>query len=621
MRFRLLRLAAVLFVAAGISIVLLSDPARGRDRRPMIVPGAGVRQPDPPVTDGSPVHDVGNLRLHAPNWGMIGSWPGAGLFNNAPSAEWPAGSNVEYLYVGGLWVGAMLNGSPVVSTSAYEFEFRPTDEPRDTLYTSAHGDPGGSRPPHANWDDDSDGLFDEDWRDGWDNDGDFLVDEDFAAISDQMFSCRFRDDTPAAITNYPSHVPMHLFVREESYAWSNTDYDDFVGFTFWVTNAGTDTLRDVYLGVFADGDVGNPNTPNYYLDDATSFRTVAVNHDVYGVQDYDFQYWFDQDGDNGQVNGYAGIVVLDHPTDPTGQTAPTSVGAHAAIGLSSLAAPTDDAGRYQIMAQGTIGGSITGDVVALVSIGPFAELLPGETLPFSFAFVVTPRGDYTNVENAAIAYFGQWFDLDDNPATGIDGKEHQEHWYLADENPNPVAITSFRARPSGLAVELGWDVWADEDVAGFEILRADGSGQLRPILDAPLSGDRRAFVDDAVRPGASYDYQLIARGVTGWTAVSPRVSVTVPNGAVALRQNRPNPFHASTSVTFTLADPAPVDIGVYDVAGHRVATIASETLGAGEHMLEWNGTGDDGRPVAAGVYFCRLVAGKKTFTRKMLVVR
>src|SRR5437660_1413361 len=76
--------------------------------------------------DGKYVHNVGNILLNITNFGLIGSAPGSTLpFSGAPSAQWPAGSSTEYLYVGGLWIGAMKNGEAHVTTAAYEIEFRP----------------------------------------------------------------------------------------------------------------------------------------------------------------------------------------------------------------------------------------------------------------------------------------------------------------------------------------------------------------------------------------------------------------------------------------------------------------------------------------------------------------
>jgi hypothetical protein len=135
------------------------------------------------VLDGSNVHNVGELHMHVGNWGIFGSRPGsAEVFSESPSAQWPAGSGVEYLFVAGLWVGALKNGVPAVSTAAFEREFRPTQDPIDIIYRTAEGARGGKRLPSPDADDDKDGSVDEDWLNGHDDDLDGLIDEDFAAI-------------------------------------------------------------------------------------------------------------------------------------------------------------------------------------------------------------------------------------------------------------------------------------------------------------------------------------------------------------------------------------------------------------------------------------------------------
>ena len=584
------------------------------------------------VLDGSPVHDVGNLRVHASNWGAIGSLPGSGLpFSNAPSAEWPAGSRVEYLFVAGLWVGGIVGGVPAVSTAAYETEFRPSSDPRDTVYRTLFGALSGRRVPSGGADDDADGALDEDPLDGFDNDLDGLVDEDFAGISDQMFVRRFRDDDPSVTPVFPAHLPMHLAVREESYQFDDPDFDDFVGFTVHITNDGTETIEDVYVGLFADGDVGHRDTPNNYEDDVTAFKDgLVVDHGIHGSQAYDFAYWYDVDGDGGQAAGYCGIVVLDHPVDPAGVTAPSSVGIVTYAAFAGNASfenggdPTNDFERYELMSSRTIERDAVAprDYRTLFAVGPFAEIAPGQTIAFSCALVVTPRDDFTNVERAATAYHGLWFDLDGNPATGIDGKEHQEHWYLPNDNPVPVAIASFGARTIDTrAVRIAWEMEADETIDGFELMRATGGGTPRSLVPGLLSGNTREFVDDSVTPGAHYEYVLVAHTVSGATFTSQRIEVNVPSAALALRQNAPNPFTESTMIGVVLPERSVMDVAVFDVAGRRVATIASGTRSAGEHELTWDGTDDAGKRVGAGVYFYRLETGGKTLTRKLVVMR
>ena len=612
---------ALLFVS-----VLVMVPASARDSMPSKDGGPqGIM-----VLDGSPVHDAGNLRVHAPNWGMFGSMPGSGnSFSSAPSAEWPAGSGVEYLFLGGLWVGGLEQGIPAVSTAGFQFEFRPSDDPRDIVYETAYGAAGGRRIPSPMADDDADGSLDEDILDGYDNDSDGLIDEDYAAVSDQMLSRIFRDDKPGITSIFPQHNPMGLAVRMESYQFSHADYDDFVGFTFWIRNDGGHVIEDAYVSLFLDGDVGHRDTPNYWEDDVVDYNPyILVDHGAHGMQTYNFAYWYDADGDMGQAPGYGGVVILGHPTDPTGVEAPQQVGVVTYANFSGSASyedggdPTNDFERFELISSRTIdrAGVIPRDYRTLVAVGPFL-IAPGETIEFSCALVVTPRADFTHVQRAAEAYHGLWFDLDNNPNTGVDGKEHQEHWYLPNTGPVPVAISRFEPRVEDGAVHLTWETREDANLAGFEILRAEGTGVLRSLVDGMVPADRREYTDRDVEPGARYDYQLRAHDDDGWTAVSQRVSVTVPSVGLSLRPNAPNPFASETTVSFTLPERGAVELAVYDVAGGRVATIFSGEKTAGAHDVQWDGRDDSGRLVSAGIYFCRIEAGKQSVTRKMLVIR
>src|SRR4029453_152026 len=68
------------------------------------------------------IHSAGNLLLHMSNGGFVGDF--FGPFCAPPWGEWPPGSNNEYLFMAGIWVGALdADGNPHVTTGAYESEF------------------------------------------------------------------------------------------------------------------------------------------------------------------------------------------------------------------------------------------------------------------------------------------------------------------------------------------------------------------------------------------------------------------------------------------------------------------------------------------------------------------
>jgi len=88
-----------------------------------------------------------------------------------------------------------------------------------------------------------------------------------------------------------------------------------------------------------------------------------------------------------------------------------------------------------------------------------------------------------------------------------------------------------------------------------------------------------------------------------------------------LHQNVPNPFGASTSIDFDLAQSGDVNVSVYDVAGRRVATLAGGRFGSGSHSVTWNGKSATGRSVPSGVYWYVLKTSAGQTSRRMVLLR
>jgi hypothetical protein len=91
--------------------------------------------------------------------------------------------------------------------------------------------------------------------------------------------------------------------------------------------------------------------------------------------------------------------------------------------------------------------------------------------------------------------------------------------------------------------------------------------------------------------------------------------------AYHLSGNYPNPFNPTTEISFDLPEPQMVELVVYAVNGHLVATLKNEPLPAGRHSVTWTGRNDAGERVASGIYFCRLKAGPFSETLKMTLVK
>ena len=88
-----------------------------------------------------------------------------------------------------------------------------------------------------------------------------------------------------------------------------------------------------------------------------------------------------------------------------------------------------------------------------------------------------------------------------------------------------------------------------------------------------------------------------------------------------LDQNYPNPFNATTQISFGLPEASSVTLEVFDINGRIVKSIHNGLLPAGTHILEWDGTNQQGSTAASGVYLYRLETGNTVATKKMILLK
>jgi hypothetical protein len=409
------------------------------------------------VTDGSYVMNVGELQVNITNFGPIGShFSSNASWSDAPSAQWPAGSGNEYLWAAGLWVAGVQLGERLCSTAGgqVEWEFRPLDDLEDTIYEAIGGhinrppgnpEAGGARAPEGNPNDDGDEYetgplagqprIDEETLNGYDDDEDGLIDEDFAQIGNQMMVCTMYDNTRLAQEREPDHTPMQLKLVQQSYAWENDNVDDFVGFEFFITNIGVTPITQLYIGFFADSDIGPRGQANLSQDDRVGSYEglVRASDNSFVPVSVGFMYDNAKPESGVKLDGYFGILFLGHDTDPTGRRAPETVKIRSFQHFDSQKPfdaggdPQNDGERYQAMswAQKDQDANKDADYRFLISAGPFLELEPDETLSFQAAMVVGPglSGLLSNCAEAALTYYGIWYNADDDAQTGINGRE------------------------------------------------------------------------------------------------------------------------------------------------------------------------------------------------------
>ncbi|MFQ5640817.1 MAG: T9SS type A sorting domain-containing protein [bacterium] len=89
----------------------------------------------------------------------------------------------------------------------------------------------------------------------------------------------------------------------------------------------------------------------------------------------------------------------------------------------------------------------------------------------------------------------------------------------------------------------------------------------------------------------------------------------------ALHQNYPNPFNPATTIRYNIAVGGTVTLTIFDLKGRKVRTLVNEMQPAGSYLVNWNGVGVDGTPVASGVYLYRLETGTTALTRRLVLLK
>lgn len=131
------------------------------------------------------------------------------------------------------------------------------------------------------------------------------------------------------------------------------------------------------------------------------------------------------------------------------------------------------------------------------------------------------------------------------------------------------------------------------------------------------------------RAGSEYSGEIHLIGaVINDTLYGDTTVVSVKDGknflptSIKLYQNYPNPFNPSTTISFEISEQSNISIIIYDVLGKEVfRLIDKRDYNAGVHNVIWNGTGTNGSKAASGIYFYRLITGKQTLSRPMILLK
>lgn len=131
-----------------------------------------------------------------------------------------------------------------------------------------------------------------------------------------------------------------------------------------------------------------------------------------------------------------------------------------------------------------------------------------------------------------------------------------------------------------------------------------GRGTVALIPVALLNGDASsaAVTLSSVIVVNPYTAQLPVEITVGAIKVS-----ALPT-AFGLKNNRPNPFNPSTTISYDVPQQAHIRLTVYNLLGQEVVTLVNEVKTAGHYNTVWNGTNARGLGIASGVYLYRITS-------------
>jgi hypothetical protein len=83
-----------------------------------------------------------------------------------------------------------------------------------------------------------------------------------------------------------------------------------------------------------------------------------------------------------------------------------------------------------------------------------------------------------------------------------------------------------------------------------------------------------------------------------------------------LEQNYPNPFNPATMIHFSINNKSFATLKIYDILGKEVVVLINNIVEAGNHSIEFNAM-----DLPSGIYLYQLIAGEKSLTKKMILLR
>ncbi|MDD4050338.1 MAG: hypothetical protein PHR28_00385 [candidate division Zixibacteria bacterium] len=274
---------------AVMALLIASAPLAARPDFRLLQPPSALAKPSAGLPNVSlEVHKINRMGLAITNNGYFGT----GYFPTTPldpetgkqalACEYPLNSDIETLWIGALWIGAVVGRDTLVSTAAEDFylssnivEFWPDAGEAGRIIRR-------STQPFSRY-------------------------YSTEAVSEEDIIVQYTDTLadPSLISMDPMdnrpHIPLNIAVTQSSYAWSYPYAEDFVLLDYKIKNIGPFPLKKLYIGILVDADVyhiSQDGGTGSWLDDICGYKEVIPSPIWPGYEDTVRVAWTaDNDGD------------------------------------------------------------------------------------------------------------------------------------------------------------------------------------------------------------------------------------------------------------------------------------------------------------------------------------
>ncbi len=430
-------------------------------------------------------------------------WPRASL-------ESPPGSGFDFLFGGAIWVGGIIGNDTLVSAG----------------------------------------------NDGWFNARDFYPDnyrpdgpgsiQPFDSVGNLSLQSKFTDTIQAGIPGRPSamggvHLPLHIALINRAHVWTAAPFNHALIYDLVITNIGSQTIHNGYVGMYVDGDIEGPG------DQANGARDDIVG----SIRNRGLGYIVDNNGDpvNGTFNpatsprsllGFKFLASSFQPRDTSfnwwfgyqslgdwTDFGPQRRAHFRPFGLGGGGQPLTDADRYFLLSGGEWDydqvqtASISPDdsiwvtppsaalqwcqgedVRFLLSIGPF-DLQPDSSVRFLYTYLV---GDSVHSDPHILDYLPLAPDLYTQTLNfkptlaSADAADSLGRLVIAPDNPSSGLKVSYGA---GDSLKFWWDPWCFDNIDGYNVY-------LTPIPDSAY--DRPGVLPIWYQPNTPQLWNQVGRG-------------------------------------------------------------------------------------------------------------